>query len=56
MDFSKLYVEMCEAAQEIQDIYFEVDDFRPMLPSFLYDRRMDRFVVHIWMPIIRMSS
>jgi hypothetical protein len=50
MDTSKAYIEMCEKAQEIQDIYFDVDDMRPLLPSFVYDKRMERVAIQFWTP------
>ena len=50
MDYSEKYVQMCEKAEEIQDCYFDVEDFRPMLPSFLYDKRMGKVSIHIWTP------
>ena len=50
MDTSKEYIKMCRRAKEIQDFYFKVEDMRPNLPSFIWDERMQRICLHLWIP------
>ena len=50
MDTTKDYIDKCEKAVKIQDIYFDVEDFRPLLPSFVYDKTLQRVCIHIWIP------
>jgi len=50
MTFTKQYIEKCSKAQEIQDYYFDVDDMRPNLPSFVYSREMGKVCIQLWTP------
>lgn len=53
MDITNKYVEMCTAAKEIQNVFFGQQTKRAyggLLPSFVYDRTMQRVGVLIWTP------